>query len=163
MRMSQSGPTAAEILNSFSESALELILRGFGEEKFSRRIAEEIVRRREVKPFETTTDLVEAVLAVKPRSWRDKIHPVTKTFQALRIAVNEELSALEEGLEKAYEILKPGGRLAVISFHSLEDRMVKNFAKRIMGKAEKPITASEEEISENPRARSAKLRIIKKL
>lgn len=169
MRMSQTGSTASEILNSFSESALELILRGFGEEKHSRKIAAEIVRRREAKPFETTTELVEAVEAVSPRSWRDKIHPATRTFQALRIAVNEELTVLEEGLVKAFEILKPGGRLVVISFHSLEDRIVKNFFRNLSteGKGElitkKPITPSEEEISENPRSRSAKLRIIQKL
>lgn len=162
MRLSGVGFTAAQILNSWDEPAIELILRGFGEEKYSRRIANEIVERRKTKPFEKTADLVEAVLKVKPKSWRDKIHPATKTFQALRIAVNEELSALEEGLGKAYEILKPGGRLAVISFHSLEDRIVKKFAKEVMGKARKPIVPSEEEIINNPRARSAKLRIIQK-
>lgn len=168
MRMSQSGVSAADVLNTFSESALELILRGFGEEKFSRKIAEEIVRRRGIKPFATTTDLVEAVSAVKPKSWKDKIHPATKTFQALRIAVNEELASLEEGLAKAFAILSPGGRLAVISFHSLEDRITKNFFRNLAreGKGElinkKPIEASEEEVSANPRSRSAKLRIIQK-
>lgn len=169
MRMSQSGPTAAQILNSWDESAIELILRGFGEERFSKRIAEEIVRRREIKPFETTTELVEAVERVRPKSWREKINPATKTFQALRIAVNEELAALEEGLFKAWEALKPGGRLAVITFHSLEDRIVKNFFRNLAqeGKGElinkKPIVPEEDEIKENPRSRSAKLRIIKKL
>ncbi|MEK7135221.1 MAG: 16S rRNA (cytosine(1402)-N(4))-methyltransferase RsmH [Patescibacteria group bacterium] len=169
MRMSQSGVSAADILNSWDEHAIELILRGFGEERYSRQIAGEIVRRREVKPFVTTTDLVEVVSAVKPKSWKDKIHPATKTFQALRIAVNEELTALEEGLAKAFEVLNTGGRLAVISFHSLEDRIVKNFFRNLAqeGKVElinkKPIEAGEEEIKENPRSRSAKLRIIKKL
>lgn len=169
MRMSETGPTAADILNNFSESALELILRGFGEERYSRQIAAEIVRRRDPQPFVTTTDLVEAVTAVKPKSWKDKIHPATKTFQALRIAVNEELTALEEGLAKAFEALNTGGRLAVISFHSLEDRIVKNFFRDLAheGRGElinkKPIEASEEEVSENPRSRSAKLRVIKKL
>lgn len=168
MRMSQTGLSAAEILNSFDESAIELIIRGFGEERYSQRIAEEIVRRRELKPFETTSDLVSAVEAVRPKSWKDKIHPATKTFQALRIAVNDELTALEEGIEKGFEALKTGGRLAVITFHSLEDRIVKNYFRDLAkaGKGElinkKPIVASEEEIRENPRSRSAKLRIIKK-
>lgn len=168
MRMSQSGLTAAEILNTFSESALELILRGFGEERYSQRIAEEIVRRREIKPFETTSDLVSAVESAKPKSWKDKIHPATKTFQALRIAVNEELTALEEGVEKGFKVLKDGGRLAVITFHSLEDRIVKNYFRDLAktGQGElinkKPIVATEEEVRENPRSRSAKLRIIKK-
>lgn len=168
MRLSRQGPTAADILNSWDEYAIELILRGFGEEKYSRKIAREIVDRRELKPFKTTSDLVEAVIAVKPKSWRDKINPATKTFQALRIAVNEELASLEIGLEKGFEILKTGGRFAVISFHSLEDRIVKNFFRdRVKeGSGElvnkKPIVPSEEEIKENPRSRSAKLRIIKK-
>ena len=168
MRMSGAGPTAADILNSWDEHAIELVLRGFGEERFSRKIARVIVDRRKVKPFKTTFDLVGSVLEVKHRSWRDKIHPATKTFQALRIAVNEELTALEIGLEKGFKALKPGGRMAVISFHSLEDRIVKNFfrdkvkektAKQV---TKKPITASEEELDTNPRSRSAKLRIIKK-
>lgn len=161
MRMSGKGPTAAEILNSWDKHAIELILRGFGEERYSGKIAREIVERREVKPFETTYELVDAVQKVKPKSWKDKIHPATKTFQALRIAVNEELTALEEGLTNAYKILKPGGRLAVISFHSLEDRIVKRFFRE-KGERRKPIVASDEEVSENPRARSAKLRIIQK-
>lgn len=169
MRLGRQGVTAANILNSWDEHAIELILRGFGEERYSRQIAAEIVRRRDIHPFATTTELVEAVTAVKPKSWKDKIHPATKTFQALRIAVNEELTALEEGLVKAFAILNPGGRLAVISFHSLEDRIVKNFFRDLAkeSKAElinkKPIEAGEEEIKENPRSRSAKLRIIKKL
>lgn len=169
MRMSNTGVTAAQILNTFSESALELILRGFGEERYSKRIATEIVRVREEKPFETTLELVEAVSRVRPRNFRDKIHPATKTFQALRIAVNEELTALEEGIAKGFEALNPGGRLAVITFHSLEDRIVKNFFRDLAQKGQgellnkKPVVASESEIKENPRSRSAKLRIIKKL
>lgn len=168
MRMSEQGLTAAEILNSFDEHAIELILRGFGEEKYSKRIASEIVRRRENQPFERTGDLVETVSAVKPKNWRDRIHPATKTFQALRIAVNEELQALEEGLEKAFKVLKPGGRLAVISFHSLEDRIVKNFFRDKAKTGEgvlltkKPIIPTAEEVEKNPRARSAKLRIFMK-
>ncbi len=157
MRLSGKGLTAADILNSWNEHALELILRGFGEERRSRQIAHEIVKRRMVKPFKTTFDLVEVV-----GKRRGKIHPATKTFQALRIAVNEELTSLEEGLEKGWEILKPGGRFAVISFHSLEDRIVKkNFREK--GERRKPIVPTEVEIRENPRSRSAKLRIIKKL
>lgn len=169
MRMSSSGPTAADILNSWDEHAIELILRGFGEEKHSRRIASEIVRRREQKPFETTGDLVEAVEASRPASYREKIHPATRTFQAVRIAVNDELTALEEGLRKGFELLAPQGRFAVISFHSLEDRIVKNFfrdrAKEERAEiiTKKPITPSEEEIAENPRSRSAKLRVIRKI
>ena len=168
MRMSGRGPTAADILNSWDEHAIELVLRGFGEEKFSRKIARVIVERRKLVPFKTTFDLVGSVLEVKPRSWRDKIHPATKTFQAIRIAVNEELTALEIGLEKGFKALKPEGRLVVISFHSLEDRIVKNFfrdkvkEKRARQITKKPITPSAEEIRENPRSRSAKLRIIKK-
>ncbi len=160
--------TAANILNSWDEHAIELILRGFGEEKLSRKIAREIIERREVRPFKTTFDLVEAVLAVKPKRMREKIHPATKTFQALRIAVNRELVVLEEALDKGTKILKPHGRFAVISFHSLEDRIVKNFFRDKAKSGEgtlitkKPITASREEIEENPRSRSAKLRILEK-
>ncbi|MDO8569756.1 MAG: 16S rRNA (cytosine(1402)-N(4))-methyltransferase RsmH [bacterium] len=163
MRMSGKGISARDILNSWDEHALELVLRGFGEEKNSRRIAHNIVERRKVKPFVTTFDLVEVV-----GKRRGKIHPATKTFQALRIAVNEELTALEIGLEKGFEALRTNGRLAVISFHSLEDRIVKNFfrnkirekiAKQI---TKKPIVPSTEEIKENPRSRSAKLRVIEK-
>lgn len=164
MRMSGEGITAAEILNNWDEETLELILRGFGEEENSRRIAKEIVARRELKPFTTTEDLLE-VLGER----RGKRHPATKTFQALRIAVNEELPALEEGLEKAFKALTPQGRLAVISFHSLEDRIVKNFfrdkAKAGEGKliTKKPTVPSGEEVKKNPRSRSAKLRIIEKI
>ena len=169
MRMSDTGIQAADILNSWDEHAIELILRGFGEEKFSRKIARAIVEKRKVKPFQTTFDLVWVVKAVKPRSFRDKIHPATKTFQALRIAVNEELTALEIGLEKGFKALGSKGRLVVISFHSLEDRIVKNFFRgKIKEKSarqitKKPITASKEEVADNPRSRSAKLRVIEKI
>jgi 16S rRNA (cytosine1402-N4)-methyltransferase len=164
------GMTAKEIVNTWDESALELIIRGFGEEKYSRRIAREIVARREAKQFERTFELVEAIRAATPASYhRGKLHPATRTFQALRIATNEELVALEEGLEKGFAALNPGGRFAVISFHSLEDRIVKNFfrdkataevAKLIV---KRPIVPTNEEIKENPRSRSAKLRILEKL
>lgn len=163
MRMSGGGPTAADILNSWDEHAIELILRGFGEERHSRRIAERIVERRKTKPFVTTFDLVEVV---GQRS--GKIHPATKTFQALRIAVNDELQELEAALTKGFERLGEKGRFAIISFHSLEDRMVKNFfrdrAKEGKGKliTKKPITPDEKEVRENPRSRSAKLRVLEK-
>jgi 16S rRNA (cytosine1402-N4)-methyltransferase len=162
--------TAATILNTFDEEALELIIRGFGEEKYSRKIAREIVRRRETKPFETTFDLVEAVRAATPTAYHHgRIHPATRTFQALRIATNAELTVLEQVLPKAFEALNDGGRLAVISFHSLEDRMVKEFFRNEVvsgrGRAitKKPIVPTPEEIERNPRSRSAKLRIIEKL
>ncbi len=164
MRMSGTGLTAAEILNSWDEHAIELILRGFGEEKNSRRIAHQIVERRKVKPFITTFDLVE--VAGKRRG---KIHPATKTFQALRIATNEELTVLEIGLEKGFEALKSGGRFVVISFHSLEDRIVKNFFRDKIREGvarqitKKPITPGTEEIDINPRSRSAKLRVTEKI
>lgn len=163
MRMSGTGPTAADILNSWDEPAIELILRGFGEEKHARRIAERIVERRKTKPFATTFDLVEVV---GKRS--GKIHPATKTFQALRIAVNDELQELEAALTKGFDRLSRSGRFAIISFHSLEDRMVKNFfrerAKAGEGKliTKKPITPGGEETRANPRSRSAKLRVIEK-
>ncbi|MDO8590189.1 MAG: 16S rRNA (cytosine(1402)-N(4))-methyltransferase RsmH [bacterium] len=169
MRMSNTGIRAADILNSWDEHAIELILRGFGEERLSGKIARAIVEQRKVKPFQTTFDLVRVVETVKHRSFRDKIHPATKTFQALRIATNEELSSLEVGLEKGFEALGHQGRLVVISFHSLEDRIVKNFFReKIKEKSarqitKKPITASEEETMNNPRSRSAKLRVIEKI
>ena len=156
MRLSGQGLTAADILNTWKEGTIELILRGFGEERASKKIAHAIASRRDTQPFETTFDLVRVI-----GGRRGRIHPATKVFQALRIAVNEELDNLERGLEKAFELLRPGGRLVVISFHSLEDRIVKRFAREKEEKG-KPIMPSEEEISMNPRARSAKLRIIKK-
>lgn len=160
--------TAADILNNWDESAIELILRGFGEERYAKRIANAIANARRIKPFETTFELVSLIESVVPQGYH-KIHPATRTFQALRIAVNEELPNLEKALSQGFSTLAQGGRLAVISFHSLEDRIVKNFF-RDRAKAEegrlinkKPIVASEKEVSENPRARSAKLRIIEKL
>lgn len=164
MRMSGQGLTAADILNSWDEHAIELVLRGFGEEKNSRRIAHDIVERRKVKPFATTFDLVGIV-----GERRGKIHPATKTFQALRIATNEELTSLEIGLEKGFKALRPSGRFAVISFHSLEDRIVKNsFRNKIKENVarqitKKPIVPSAEEVKRNPRSRSAKLRVIEKI
>ncbi|MGB9684648.1 MAG: 16S rRNA (cytosine(1402)-N(4))-methyltransferase RsmH [Candidatus Bathyarchaeales archaeon] len=155
--------TAAEILNTWSQKDIEHVLRLYGEERFARQIAKEIVKSR---PLRTTVDLVMAVeRATPPWYHRRRIHFATKTFQALRIAVNSELENLEKALPQALDILCSRGKLAVIAFHSLEDRIVKNFLKakakegvvKILTK--KPVRPSREEIAENPRARSAKLRV----
>lgn len=160
--------TAKDIVNSWEEEVLANIIFGYAEEKFARRIARAIVIYRSKKKIETSMELAEIVKnAVPPFYRRGKIHPATKTFQALRIAVNDELEALREGLAKGFDRLAPGGRMAVISFHSLEDRIVKGFFKD-KGKlgadvlTKKPVTAAQEEISSNPRSRSAKLRVISK-
>lgn len=173
MTMSESSKegelTASIILNTWDEGALELILRGFGEEKFSKRIARAIVEKRETKPFVTTFDLVETIQSAVGKPRFGKINPATKTFQALRIAVNEELQALSEGLDKSFKSLKLGGRLAVISFHSLEDRIVKNYFRALaqdnlaIAISKKPIVATENEKKGNPRSRSAKLRVVEKV
>jgi 16S rRNA (cytosine1402-N4)-methyltransferase len=169
--------TAKQIVNTWDEENIADIIYGYGEERYSRKIAKGIVGARAVKPIETTFDLVEIIKNSTPSRYaHGKIHPATRTFQALRITVNDEINALKEGLEKGWERLAPGGRMAVISFHSIEDRIVKHFykSKEWMEKADgtsertaniitkKPITASHQEISENPRSRSAKLRIIEK-
>jgi 16S rRNA (cytosine1402-N4)-methyltransferase len=161
--------TAETVVNEWSEETLRDILKGFGEEQFSGRIARAIVEAREVEPIKTTVQLREIVWNAVPGFTRNKkIHPATKTFQAIRIAVNDEFGAISEGLEKAFERVKVGKRIAVISFHSLEDRIVKHWAKGkvVDEKAilinKKPIVAGEEELKNNPRARSAKLRIIEK-
>jgi len=154
------GETAADIVNSASREDIAEMLRVYGEEPLARQIAKAITDRRKDEKFKTTLDLAETIAAIIPR--RGKTHPATKTFQALRIAVNDELGELKKGLESAEAILAPGGRIAVITFHSLEDRMVKNFFKnssRLTGTTKKPIIPSAEEASENPRSRSAKLRI----
>lgn len=171
--------TAADLVNKLSERELADLLYKYGEEREARKIARAIVKAR---PLHTTRELVTVIESVSPRR-ADRIHPATRTFQALRIAVNEELAAIEEVLPQAVEVLAPGGRLAVISFHSLEDRTVKDFFREqgrdlvnppyeriydVERKAtlkevnRKPITPSEEEIRRNPRARSAKLRIAEK-
>ncbi len=151
MRYGNAEKSASDILNTASEEEIARILKEYGEERFDGRIASAIVRHR---PLNTTQQLVEAIESVVPR--RSKIHPATRTFQALRIAVNHELENLQQGLEGAMEIVKPGGVIAVISFHSLEDRIVKKFG------GSKPRRATWEEIKKNRRARSAKLRIITK-
>jgi len=160
--------TARDILNDWEEGDIANVIFGYGEEKYARRIARAVVKYRTKKRIETTDELSEIVKSAVPPVYRfRKIHPATKTFQALRIAVNDELKSLEEGLAKGYEHLREGGRMGVISFHSLEDRIVKNFMrtkeidgdKLIPRRAVKP---SDQEIAENPRSRSAKLRVIEK-
>ncbi len=159
--------TAETIVNDWAESSLVEILRGFGEERDARRIARAIVEARAKGRIVQATALARIIEEALPRKHR-KVHPATKTFQALRIAVNDELGALEEGLAAAWSILRPSGRIAVISFHSLEDRIVKRrfleWEQTGEGRrlAKKPIVPSERELHENPRARSAKLRVIEK-
>lgn len=163
--------TAKEIVNNWGEKELADAIWQYGEERFSRRIAKNIAKRREIKPIETTFDLVDAIRESVPGVYRNshRINCATRTFQALRIAVNDELGALKEGIEKAMNRLADGGRLAVISFHSLEDRIVKNYFKEMSVKGEgkiitkKPIVPTEEEIKNNPRSRSAKLRLMEKI
>lgn len=147
--------TAEKIINKYPEKEIEKILRKYGEERFSKTIAKKIIKNRPVK---TTFELVKIIEQTVIR--RQKIHPATRTFQALRIAVNQELDSLERALPQAEDILSPGGRLAVISFHSLEDRIVKNFFKKSNLKilTDKPIIPSEQEIKQNLRSRSSKLR-----
>ncbi|NQV88415.1 MAG: 16S rRNA (cytosine(1402)-N(4))-methyltransferase RsmH [Parcubacteria group bacterium] len=161
--------TAEEIINNWDEENIVAILEGYGEERFAKRIARAIVVERKKKLIKTTFDLVGVIKMATPTFYhRMKIHPATKTFQALRIAVNDEVESLKEGITKGFERLSPKGRMAVISFHSLEDRVVKNYFRE-KNKAEeavlitkKPIVPTREEILENPRSRSAKLRIIQK-
>ena len=181
MRMGASGPTAADIVNTAEPAELARIIWLYGEERQSRRIAAFIMRRRDEQPFTRTLDLAEVIERALGGRRGAKVHPATRSFQALRIAVNEELSELEAGLEAAERVLKVGGRLAVVTFHSLEDRIVKAFFTARAGKTPggsrhlPPVealaapsfdllfngarTAGEAETSVNPRARSAKLRV----
>lgn len=158
--------TARKIVNQWNEREIADVIYKYGEERFSRRIAKGIVEGRRKRKIETTQDLVKIIQNSVPKFYcRGRIHCATRTFQALRIAVNDELNALREGIEKAWDFLLPGSRMAVISFHSLEDRIVKNFFKLKHKKeglilTKKPVVASREEIKNNPRARSAKLRVI---
>lgn len=183
MRMDPSAPVcAADLVNDWPEEELARIFYEYGDEKASRRVAKAIVRRRAERAFDTTCDLAAVVATVIPK--RGPASPATRVFQALRIAVNNEMSALETALEAAHHWLKPGGRLAVITFHSLEDRMVKQFFRRHSDAeidrpewpaprpnpdchyrliTRKGITASTEETSRNPRSRSAKLRVVERL
>ncbi len=156
--------TAEEIVNTWPEKDIADIIFRYGEERFARRIAKKIVERRKRIFFKNTLELAEAVKESVPFRHYYRIHPATKTFQALRIAVNDELNALTEGIEKTWKFFIPGSRLAVISFHSLEDRLVKNFLRlkkeegEVEIKTKKPCVPAAEEISLNPRSRSAKLR-----
>jgi len=186
MRMDQQGSiTAAMVINSWSEQDLANVIYRYGEEKFSRKIAKKIIQHREEKPIETTGELVEIIKeAIPAPARRTGPHPAKRTFQAIRIAVNDELNVFEKAVHDAIELLKPGGRVSVITFHSLEDRICKKvyqeFAKgcscppdfpictcgntpdiKIITK--KPIVPSDDEIEVNPRARSAKLRIAEKI
>jgi 16S rRNA (cytosine1402-N4)-methyltransferase len=160
------GEPAWRMLARLSEEHLADLIYQFGEERFSRRIARRIVEERRTRPIHTATQLAELVRSCVPRSKGHSIDPATRTFQALRIAVNGELDALKIALRRLPERLKPGGRLAIISFHSLEDRMVKEAFRddqRLRVLTRKPIEASEEEVSRNPRARSAKLRVAERV
>jgi 16S rRNA (cytosine1402-N4)-methyltransferase len=166
MRMdTRSGMTAEQVVNQLGENELADLIYEFGEERRSRRIARAIVRAR---PISTTAQLAQVISAAAPPMKGDKIHPATRTFQALRIRVNDELGEIRTLLESAPSLLKPGGRLVLISFHSLEDRLVKD-AFREGGRqgvyqvlTKKPVTATEDEQRRNPRSRSAKLRAVEK-
>jgi len=167
MRMNpMSGETAEQVVTHIDERELADVIYEFGEERRSRRIARAIVRSR---PIRTTTHLVEVVSAAARSMKHERIHPATRTFQALRIFVNRELDDLKALMEAAPKLLKPGGRLVVISFHSLEDRIVKDATRegakhgwyKLLTK--KPVTASEEEIERNPRSRSAKMRAVERI
>jgi 16S rRNA (cytosine1402-N4)-methyltransferase len=167
MRMNpMSGETAEQVVNHSDERELADVIYEFGEERRSRRIARAIVRSR---PIRTTKQLVEVISAAARSMKHERIHPATRTFQALRIFVNRELDDLKALLEAAPRVLKPGGRLVVISFHSLEDRIVKDALREGAKQGwyelltKKPVTAGEEEIERNPRSRSAKMRAARKI
>ena len=162
--------TAQDIVNTWGEQSLADIIYGYGEERYAKRIAKGIVDARQKVKIVTTFDLVKIIKDSVPGSYaKGRINPATKTFQALRIAVNDELGALEMGLQEGFKVLSVGGRMCVISFHSLEDRIVKRFFKELSSEGnakllnKKPIIAGEEELKINPRARSAKLRILEKI
>ncbi|MBZ4644969.1 MAG: rRNA (cytosine1402-N4)-methyltransferase [Petroclostridium sp.] len=186
MRMDRKNPLSAyNIINEYSEEELTNIIFSYGEEKWARRIAKFIVQRRETAPISTTGELVDVIKkAIPAAARRDGPHPAKRTFQAIRIAVNNELGILESAIMDFADILKPGGRMAIITFHSLEDRIVKQTFSRLSSKCEcppqfpvcvcgkkpvtkivvrKPIVPSEQELTVNPRARSAKLRVVEKL
>ena len=186
MRMNrQDALSAWQVVNTWSQEELKRILYTYGEERYAPQIASAICRRREEKPIETTLDLVDIIRsAMPPAALREKQHPAKRSFQAIRIAVNDELGSVEKVMEDAFDLLNPGGRLAVITFHSLEDRIVKvamndaakgctcppSFPVCVCGKkpkvkliSRKPIVATQEELDENPRSRSAKLRVCEKL
>jgi len=169
MRFDQTcGPTAADIINGYSQVQLADLIWQFGEERAARRIAKAIYQRRKHKKIETTDELVQIITQVKGGR-RGKLHPATLTFQALRIEVNQELTMLKTVLPKAIDLLCPKGRLAVISYHSLEDRIVKHFFRNLKQSekvkliTKKPVRPQNEEIQNNPQSRSAKLRVIEKI
>lgn len=185
MRMNnQDALDASVVVNTWSQEELKRILYNYGEERYAPQIASAICRRREIAPIKTTLELVDVIRSAMPASaLREKQHPAKRSFQAIRIAVNDELGSVEKVLEDAIPLLNPGGRLAIITFHSLEDRIVKNamadaakgcvcppnFPVCVCGRKpqvklinRKPITASEAELTENPRSRSAKLRVCEK-
>ena len=186
MRMNrQDALSAWQVVNTWSQEELKRILYTYGEERYAPQIAGAICRRREEKPIETTLELVDIIRsAMPPAALREKQHPAKRSFQAIRIAVNDELGSVERVMKDAFDLLNPGGRLAVITFHSLEDRIVKtamndaakgctcppSFPVCVCGKkpkvkliSRKPIVATQEELDENPRSRSAKLRVCEKL
>ncbi|MBE6876425.1 MAG: 16S rRNA (cytosine(1402)-N(4))-methyltransferase RsmH [Ruminococcus sp.] len=184
MRMSQEGISAYDIVNTWDEQALKKILYEYGEEKFAGSIAGAIIRAREISPVKTTGELAELVRQAVPQKYRRDKNPCKKTFQAIRIAVNDEFGHLHLGLDAAFSCLKSGGRLAVITFHSLEDRIVKqqfaqwckgctcppDFPQCVCGNkpkaklvTRKPVTAGQSELEQNHRSHSAKLRVIEKL
>ena len=186
MRMNSADSLSAHtVVNTWSQEELKRILYNYGEERYAPQIAAAICRKRAEKPIETTLELVEIIKnAMPPAALREKQHPAKRSFQAIRIAVNDELGAVEQIMADAVELLNPGGRLCIITFHSLEDRIVKlgmqdaakgctcppNFPVCVCGKkpkvkliTKKPIVASDEELEENPRSRSAKLRICEKI
>lgn len=182
MRMSQNGLSAADVLNTFGEREIADIIYKYGEERFSRRIAAAVVEQRKTAPFKTTLEFADLIRRTVPHK-REDIDPATRSFQALRIYVNDELGQLESGLSAAHDFLKAGGRMAIVSFHSLEDRIVKTFMQEKSGKTanpsrympvvekqaatlktitKKPILPTESETKFNPRARSARLRVAEK-
>jgi 16S rRNA (cytosine1402-N4)-methyltransferase len=186
MRMNpQEGESAAELVNTLSEKELSRIIFEYGEERWAKRIASFIVKGRDTHPIATTFDLVDLIKGAIPKAkWEERLHPATRTFQALRIAVNEELKSLEEGLDGLLPLLKKGGRGAVISFHSLEDRIVKgrfraassgcscpkDFPACVCGKVPqfkvatgKPVRPTSQEMDLNPRSRSARLRVVERI
>lgn len=185
MRMDQDNPLSAyEVVNNYSKEELSQIFYKYGEDKFSNNIAKKIVEYRTIKPIETTLELVEIIKTAVPMKFRKDKHPARQIFQAIRIEVNKELDVIEPALEQALSMLKIGGRVAVITFHSLEDRLVKNYFKekcaideRLKGMpnipdeylpdfnlvVNKAISPSDEELKNNPRARSAKLRVIERI
>ncbi|MGN0535408.1 MAG: 16S rRNA (cytosine(1402)-N(4))-methyltransferase RsmH [Eubacterium sp.] len=181
MRMSKSGLSARDVVNTYGEKELADVIYRYGEEKFSRKIAANIVKAREVKPIETTFELVDIIKSSLPQKAMRDGHPARKTFQAIRIEVNGELDVLKKALTDAFDCLNPGGRLAVITFHSLEDRIVKEqfnewcrgctcpkdfpvcvCGNKPKGKAFKPQAPTEKELEDNPRARSSRLRVFEK-